>query len=108
MSRDDGAIGGNLRTARGDGQTQLVKKVPSGQRFVFFDLRVWSKKVFGSRTRTRVFSMLEFSFFAGAGEYLLTTNAAVLSQDGIVEFSSFTVAQLRFDRSARHISESCL
>ena len=56
------------------GQTQLVKKVPSGQHFIFFDLRVWSKKVFGSRTRTRVFSTLEFSFFAGAGEYLLTTS----------------------------------
>jgi len=57
------------------GQTQLVKKVPSGQHFIFFDLRVWSKKVFGSRTRTRVFSTLEFSFFAGAGEYLLTSRS---------------------------------
>jgi len=50
MSWDDEAIGGNLRTARGDGQTQLVKKVPSGQRFVFFDLEVWSRRLLFAAT----------------------------------------------------------
>jgi hypothetical protein len=71
MICDSEAIGGNLRTACGGGQTQLVKKVPSGQRFIFLGLRMCSKKVFGSRTRTHVFSTLEFTFFAGAGEYPL-------------------------------------
>ena len=52
MSWDDEAIGGNLRTAGGDGQTDLVKKVPSDQRFIFLGLRMCSQKVFGSRTRT--------------------------------------------------------
>jgi hypothetical protein len=55
-------------------QTQVVKKVASGQSFVFFDLRVWSRKVFGSRTRTRVFTTPKFAFFAGAGEYLLASS----------------------------------
>jgi hypothetical protein len=71
MSWGSGTIGGNLRTALGNGQTQPVKKVPSGQRFVFFGLRVWSKKVFGLRARTCLFTTLKSWFFAGAGEYLL-------------------------------------
>jgi hypothetical protein len=32
------------------GQTQLVKKVPSGQRFVFFDLRVWARRLLFAAT----------------------------------------------------------
>jgi hypothetical protein len=79
MSCDSGAIGGNLRTALGNGQTQLVKKVPSGQRFVFFSLRRWLKRVFGSRARTRVFTTRKFPFLAGAGEYL-SNGLAVQSQ----------------------------
>jgi hypothetical protein len=51
--------GGNLRTALGNGQTQLVKKVPTGQGFVFFGLRVWSKRVCGSRARTHLFDHAE-------------------------------------------------
>jgi len=68
--------------AIGNGQTRLVKKVASGQRRVFFGLRVWSKKVFGSRARTRVFTTRKFPFFTGAGEYLLSQTADQFEDEG--------------------------
>jgi hypothetical protein len=49
------------------GQTQLVKKVPGGQRFIFLGLRMCFKKVFGSRTRTRVFSTRKFPLLLAQG-----------------------------------------
>ncbi len=47
------------------------QKGATRSRIVFLRLHRWSKRIVGKQPRTHVFSTPDFSFFAGAGEYLL-------------------------------------